>query len=131
MKKSMARFSLFAAVVVMGVGGLAAPASAAYSGCNSGRFCLYEHPNGGGKVFNLATEDSTFHNNPCDGCISSHHPNSDGTWGDMASSYYNHSSRTYCVYRDTNYIDELFRLAPNSRGNFGDLEDEVSSARPC
>lgn len=100
--------------------------------CPHGAFCFYEHRNRRGHRFALRTHDATFHNNPCAGCRSSKHPSSNDTWGDMASSYFNNSGETYCLYADTDYDNLMFRINDRQRGNFGRMHnDERSSARPC
>lgn len=117
-----------ASAVASGNGDLAASAA----GCSKGAFCFYEHRNSRGKRFTLRTQDATFHDNPCDGCKSSKHPSSNDTWGDMASSYYNNSGETYCLYFHKNYDNLMFRINNRQRGNFGRTHnDELSSARPC
>lgn len=113
----------------------ASPAYAALDDCYGGAMCFwvdgdFSSPNG--ETYYLATQDSTFHNNPCSGCVSSKHPGSNGTWGDMISSYYNRTGWVYCLYKNTNYGTELARIQPGAAGKLGSsANDEVSSAKPC
>ncbi len=100
--------------------------------CAEGEMCFWEKPNYGGQIFELRTEDSTFRNNPCEDCVSSAHPGSNGTWSDQFSSYYNVSGRDYCMYFDVNYSGRQVRINDRQYGNLtGPLNDQTSSSKPC
>jgi len=83
------------------------PASVA-DDCPSGFVCLYEHGNWGGWQFQVQGSISVNYLGPfsCPGCISSHHPASNGSWDDQMSSWKNFSGWHYCWAFDTNGTGE-------------------------
>lgn len=103
--------------------------------CPDGSFCLFENGSGGGQIYTTpGGQDSTLHNNLCQGCISSKHPNSNNTWGDVASSYQNRSGKQYCLYKDTNFNGILVIAVAGDTAIHGfssSVNDEISSLRPC
>lgn len=116
----------------------AAPPSPAsvLAGCPDGAACLFEDINGGGEIYIITypNQDSTLHNNLCQCCISSKHPNSNNTWGDQASSYQNRTGHNYCVYADTNFNNLLFIMSStqvNVTNVPSGTHDEASSIKPC
>ena len=107
-----------------------ATAALASQTCPAGAMCFWEHANGAGHMFILRTQDGTFHNNSCPGCISSKHRGSNGTWGDQMSSYQNLTGVNYCFYFDAGFSGPRFVAAGNDRRLFNLLpvaNDEVSS----
>ena len=110
--------------------------------CPANSACMFEHVNYGGLVFTINRagggrgEDSSFHDNPCVGprgdCRSSKHRNSNGTWGDQASSVHNRLNRRFCFYKNTRFGGDVIKIQAGQRTNLpGSFNDELSSGRPC
>jgi Peptidase inhibitor family I36 len=104
--------------------------------CPANRVCLYSASNFGGQTFVIAPpgQDSTLHNNPCQGCISQDHPNSNNTWGDQMSSWVNNTAIAYCWSYNTNFGGTTRGMGGNggNNPNVGQPDnDELSSIRPC
>jgi hypothetical protein len=113
--------------VLVETGELATLPLALLSDCPPNVMCTWEHANGLGARFDLRTEDSTFHNNACNGCSNGN------TWGDQMSSFRNNTNRLYCYYQDIDFRGaSLGVIAPGAEGNFVPSHNDLfSSARPC
>lgn len=138
MRKMMTiRMAAAGALAVAGVA--AAPTSSAqavYTDCLYGtghQVCMWSDASALGFFFDLRTQDANLHDNPCYNCVSSKHPNSNGTWGDQVSTIRNDSDIAYCFYRDANFGGGvLVRLQPHRDGDLSwAMNDEISSVKPC
>jgi hypothetical protein len=104
--------------------------------CPANTLCLYEHKDFIGTVLEISpgTSYPSLHVLSCPGSSSSRHRSSNGTWGDMMSSWTNNTSLAYCWHEDINYGG-----GPVSMHGGGaalsyvgsDSNDKASSIQPC
>lgn len=125
--------ALFLGAVMLWTGSGVAAADTA---CPDDNVCLYEHRDFGGKMLAIpaGTSYSSLHKLTCQGCESSKHSGSDGTWGDMMSSWRNTSDTYYCWYWDVNFGSGSGQKMPqNSEVSYvgSDPNDQASSVAPC
>jgi hypothetical protein len=107
---------LLAAVSIgVAMAGTATGVASADTPCPANSVCFYEHQNYDGKmlVIPAGTSYGELRDLPCDGCRSSKHSGSNGTWGDMMSSWRNNSNTNYCWYWDTNFAGYVERMPIN------------------
>jgi len=101
--------------------------------CPSGYVCLYEHSNWVGHLLQVQGGIGIDHLGGigCDGCISSDHPDSNGTWSDQMSSWKNFSGGTYCWTVDAGRQGEHHPMINNVVVNVTSHEnDEATSLAP-
>lgn len=106
---------------------LVKPADAASGDCASGYFCFWLHSSYSGARHNVASGGTRYnlHNWACGSC-----PN--GIWNDRASSWYNRTSRYYCIYWDSGYRGSRILLSPGKAISFNSTwNDQMSSVRPA
>jgi hypothetical protein len=113
---------------------LAGSASAARVDCKTGYFCFWVDSNFAGPRYNLGSGDrnSNLQNNACGGCISSTNSAANGTWNEMASSWYNHTSTHYCIYTGTSSTGVWREVDPNGYITYSaPWNDRMSSVKPA
>lgn len=95
----------------------AGSASADYTQCEPGWFCMWEHMNYKGRFFALRNGEES--------------PNFGKEFNDKMTSYWNRSNHTYLVFRDANYGACIFTIRPGaSEGAVQEWRnDEATSAR--
>lgn len=103
--------------------------------CPSGYVCLFEHGNWGGHVFQVQGSISVYRLGAfsCAGCVSSHHPASNGSWDDQMSSWKNFSGWHYCWAFDPDGTGERHDM-PNGIAVSqvtGHENDEATSLVTC
>jgi Peptidase inhibitor family I36 len=83
--------------------------------CEATEFCLIQHKNGGGYVFDYAqgSSDSTYDGNVF--------PGTNIKLNDEASSWINNSRYRICIYDDSNYGGDVQLLPRN--GGYGNMDD--------
>ncbi|WP_433790031.1 peptidase inhibitor family I36 protein [Actinoplanes sp. CA-252034] len=121
-------------MVLAGVFGVVSPASAAAGDCANGSLCFWVDSNYSGARYNLgAGRNANLQNNPCGGCRSSTNSGANGTWNDMASSWYNRTSTPVCVYANPNYGGSTsLRVEPGQARSFNSTwNDRMTSVRPA
>lgn len=88
-----------------------APASAAWSDCPNGYFCLFTGPNGSGQMFYTAAQPAQL-----------------GFMNNDSESYWNRSVFNYCLFNNQDH--QVFRTQSPAgfQGNFSDgLANQISS----
>ena len=127
--------SLVTGLVLALVGTLAvsSPASAAASDCARGSFCFWVDANYSGARYNLGTgRNANLQGNPCGGCRSSTNSGANGTWNDMASSWYNRTSAPVCLYTNANYTGSFTKIGAGAALSYSSVwNDRMSSVRPA
>jgi hypothetical protein len=109
-----------ASVMVAATAGVQPATASAYS-CITNYVCLYDGVNGGSATLYVS----------CCSSISNLHS---GGWGDRATSFYNKTSRRYCLYNDAGYrgAPGAVLLLPGAAGNLtSQWNNKISSMRPC
>jgi hypothetical protein len=107
----------------------------AVAACPAGTLCIYEHRDFGGTV--LLVSPGTVHSNlrllSCPGCRSSKNSGSNGTWGDMLSSWINNTSVSYCWFWDANFGGRLMPMTSGVAEPYvgSTANDQASSIAPC
>ncbi|MEV0219109.1 peptidase inhibitor family I36 protein [Streptomyces sp. NPDC050704] len=123
MRKSRTRRTLAAlgtTTAAMGIafsGLMTGTAQAAIGDCPSNRFCLWQHSDYSGR-----------------GVPFTGRANAPAGFNDAASSVYNNTNTTWCIFSDANYGGSHRTIGPGGRSrdlaNQG-FNDVTSSARPC
>ncbi|WP_218163282.1 peptidase inhibitor family I36 protein [Actinoplanes philippinensis] len=134
MRRTITALLVSLGMVLAGVFGVVSPASAAALDCASGSFCFWVDSNYSGPRYNLgAGSNANLQNNPCGGCRSSTNSGANGTWNDMASSWYNRTSKPVCVFANPGYGGSApLRIEAGQRVSFNATwNDRMSSVRPA
>ena len=113
----------------------AAQASPSDADCPGGYVCIFTDGNFGGEVFYVPDGGSIDHlqDYHCGGCVSSAHPESNGTYDNMMSSWKNFSGRQYCWSFNPDKDGERHDMPNGVRvGQVAGREnDQASSLFPC
>lgn len=120
-----------ATVAMAGTGNAAAQG---VNDCPAGNICIWEHRDFGGNILIVPVGVSypSLHVLTCPGCVSSNHHRSNGTWGDMMSSWYNNSSTLYCWFWNIDFQVVVFMGAGTSVAYVGSFNnDQASAIGPC
>jgi hypothetical protein len=128
----VARLLAVVCLVLAGGFALPQPASAAASDCVNGNLCFWVDTNYSGPRFNLGagSSNANLQGNPCGGCRSATNSAANGTWNDMASSWYNRRSVPICLYTAADYRGSAIRISAGGRLSYrADLNDKMSSVR--
>ncbi|MBM2615748.1 peptidase inhibitor family I36 protein [Actinoplanes sp. LDG1-06] len=121
-------------LVLAGVFTLPQPASAAAGDCARGNLCFWVDSGYSGPRYNLGpgSRNANLQNNPCGGCRSGTNPGANGTWNDMASSWYNRQSVPVCLYQNANYSGTAIKIGANGGLSYrASFNDRMSSVRPA
>lgn len=132
MFKRVAYFLTSLALALVGSFAVSSPASAAAGDCATGTFCFWVDSNYSGPRYNLRTGylNRNLQNSSCGGCRSATNSAANGTWNDMASSWYNRRDRPACIYTGANFTGRAYQIAPGGRVSFSSsFNDQVSSVR--
>ena len=113
---------------------LTPPASAASTDCAGGTFCFWVDTNYSGPRYNLGSgaNNPNLQANPCGGCVSSTNSAANGTWNDMASSWYNRTSVPVCIYTNASFGGSALMIKAGAVQNYtSSFNDRMSSVRPA
>lgn len=113
MSRAKSRIALVCSAVLVAIASLfvaSPPASAAWSDCPNGWFCLFAGPNGTGGVMYTAAQPAQL-----------------GWMANNADSYWNRTTWVYCFYAETDHRQKMGQMSSGWQGNITGGENNIES----